>query len=205
MIDSYDPYKPDPADGIDPDQWVCIRLGLKHETQSWLDELKSQFLAHGGEIEQLPDAPTPIVRRFEYYAPALPEEPKKTLTEAWGPAEGDAPLVLKLGKLLDQPFETRKALADALGVGDGATQRLLAVYFALDPRAKDFQRLNRTEARRKATTELWEKRKLLVELVLEQGIRGYSQVAEASGLSMNMLYTLVDLYDLPIQKFRRAE
>lgn len=203
MSEDLDVFKPDPADGIAPDQWVGVRLGLRTEPQAELDRLREQFLATGGRIVELEPGPDPVIRRFDYYYPALPEvEPVYDHT-TWKALDSDKPLVARLDKLLNQAYGSRRAMALELGVSDGMVQRLLAVHFKTDKRADKFQRLGRSTVKQRETEVLWESRKLLVELILEQGIVGYEKVAKASGLSVNMLYTLVEKFDLPIQKFRR--
>lgn len=203
MSEDLDVFKPDPADGIAPDQWAGVRLGLRHAPQAELDRMLDQYLEQGGRILVLSPEPTPIVRRHDYYYPDLPDKPPSNDPAAWSAQPGDAPLVAQLTELLDRPWPSRRAMGQELGISDSLLQRLLAVHFKADPRAAKYQRLARNGVRQAETDALWASRKLLVELILEQGICGYEKVAKASGLSVNMLYTLVEKFDLPIQKFRR--
>lgn len=203
MSDEIDVFKPDPADGIAPDQWAGVRLSLRSSERNALERLTAEFLARGGRIADLPPAPNDVVRQHSYYWPALPEVEAVYDHTTWRALPTDTPWVRQLDKLLNQEYGSRRAMAAELGVSDGVMQRLLAVHFKTDPRAVPFQRLGRSTVKQRETEALWESRKLLVELILEQGIVGYEKVAKASGLSVNMLYTLVDKFDLPIQKFRR--
>ena len=164
-----------------------------------LDALIREHLAKGGTIQQVATGVTaepavvPVAARHDSRFSAEARTQRHNAREK-RKRKQDARYVEQLQTLLDTPDVTAKALTEALGCSTSILQRLFRDYFKGDPRIEPFLE-NTLEARKEQFRQ-----QALAKLreALDQGIRGYVQLADHTGVSTNTIRRLAKKHKLDI-------
>lgn len=181
---------------IPADAWAMCFVAAHPEQSAELESLTQDYLAHGGEIHEVPAGVRteceagskllgviPIIKfsRDEHLSHMAPAERRKS--------KRDAKLVAQIAQLL--PVPNRSAIRTALGISDDLTCRLIRENFAdvahelIESRFDDGPALAR------------------VRQAMDDGAVGYINICERAGVHYATLKRIETKYKLKITKAKR--
>lgn len=192
----------DGTEGLEPDHWAGVHRFYDPHPRQELDKLKAEFFARGGVATWLP----PVVvtsRKHDLYMPDAVKryESKRNATQK----ATDGPYVKMIGDWLDNMEPTsRRHMSIALGISDQLICRIVGAYFKDDPRAECYQRKD-AGLLEKQQEEEDQRNRAIIELCLEQGIRGGAALEAATGMSYVVISRIAKKYKINTRRISRKD
>lgn len=192
----------DGTEDIAPDHWAGVHRFYDPRPQQELDRLEAEFFQRGGVAQWIPPI-VPSSRKYDLYLPDMVK--RHTAKRQATQKSTDGPYVKMIGDWLENMEPTsRRCMAIALGISDQLICRIVGAYFKDDPRARCYLRKDEGELKRQQE-ETDQRNRAIIELCIEQGIRGGAALEEATGLSYLVISRVAKKYGIKTRKIAKRD